>query len=112
MNIKTRDGAIALMNDPAAIPHWVSFWVNDADKNKFEIHFPWWITGQSLEDKTAICVAVYAHDADHARTLVEESFDDGSSLDEWRFADERPSPDFIHQSGRFTVDRDWMVWPE
>lgn len=112
MNIKTRDGANALMNDQNTIPHWVSFWINDNNCDKFEIHFPWWITGYDMNDRTSICVAIYAHDVEHAKRLVEESFDDGFSLDEWRFADERSSPNFIQQSGRFTINRDWMVWPE
>lgn len=110
MNIKTREGAIALMNSSDMEPFWVSFWVKDADLNAFEIHFPWWITGQSMGDDSSICVALYAKDSEHAKTLVEESFDEGHSLTEWRFA--QPCAVDIESSGRFTINREWMVWPE
>lgn len=88
---------------------WVS-WHHTDKLGEFELHSPWWVSGQRGDDDAAsICAAVQADSAQGAMNLVLKSYDETPQSLEWRFVEDR-SEDWTPFSGRFPK-ADWMQWP-
>jgi len=92
--------------------YWVSFWVNDIVLPHFEMHRPWWISGQDMNDRSSICCAVIADNEDEVKKYVLSCFDEGHVPEklEYRFIEERPK-DWDPFYDRFPKG-DWMQWPK
>jgi hypothetical protein len=86
---------------------WVSWWMTDAS-GAFELHAPWWISGERMDGAQSVCAAIVARDEDDARTVVRTSHDNPGADLEWRFVEERPT-DWSAFSGRFRR-AGWMKW--
>lgn len=92
--------------DTTLKPFWVSWW---SEKLAFELHSPWWITGESHDGRKTVCAAVMASDQATALNTLLEAHDNPLDF-EIRFSEEKPigwSP----FSDRFPR-ADWMDWPE
>lgn len=91
--------------------YWVSWWHLESfntDDMGFEIHSPWWISGQRGSDgATSICAAIKAESEESAKAKIIYSYDITRIL-EFRFCEERPD-DWTPFSDRFPK-RDWMQW--
>lgn len=90
--------------------YWVSWY--DQLYGKWELHSPWWVSGQLMsDDARTICAAVRAPDEDSARRLIIMAHDNPTRPDdlEWRFVNER-APDWSPFCDRFPK-ADWMKWP-
>lgn len=94
--------SVALMR-----PFWVSWW---GLPGTFELHRPWWVSGERDDGLMAICAAVLAPDEFTARLSVQWAHDDKDAVFEWRFVEERPKG-WSPFSDRFRR-ADWMIWPE
>ncbi|MCV0413472.1 MAG: hypothetical protein K5831_01135 [Brevundimonas sp.] len=88
-------------------PFWVSWW---GEPGTFELHRPWWISGERDDGKQSICAAVLAQDEFTARLSIQWAHDDKDAVIEWRFAEERPKG-WSPFGSRFR-QADWMIWPE
>lgn len=91
-------------------PWWVSWYVPEDDMGKFELHFPWWVTGQTCREPChlTVCAAVRAASEEQAKEVILASYDDRPTVVEWRFVDPRPA-DWSPFNGR-TPPADWMDW--
>lgn len=89
---------------------WVSWYSPVELMGKFELHSPWWISGETGDGaKHTICAAIAAHSEGDAQQTVKESYDDCPPPIEWRFVEERPA-DWSPFGERFPR-ADWMQWP-
>lgn len=92
--------------------YWVS-WYSPADLwGKFELHAPWWVSGERCADGAhTICAAIQAENETTAMDAALSSYDEPrpAGLD-WRFVEERPA-DWSPFNSRFPR-ADWMKWPE
>ena len=94
--------------------YWVSWYCPNDLMGKFELHSPWWVSGETMEDDDGkfsftICAAVQAPDEDGAKRLIEMAHDEPRPRNlEWRFVTEKPR-DWSPGSGRFPL-ADWMKW--
>jgi hypothetical protein len=90
---------------------WVSWYCPPGQMGKFELHWPWWVSGQRMsDDAETICAAVKAENEDGAKQVIIDSFDDQKPDDlEWRFVNERPG-DWSPFCDRFQSAK-WMKWP-
>lgn len=88
-------------------PFWVSWW---GEPGTFELHRPWWVSGERDDGKKSICAAVLAQDEFTARLSVQWAHDDNDAVIEWRFAEEKPKG-WSPFGSRFP-QADWMIWPE
>lgn len=89
---------------------WLSFWAAYS-LGEFEIHSPWWISGERFGDagdESAVCVACRAEDEEAAMEFIYQSFDNRPAEIEFRFVEERPD-DWSPFGDRFRK-RDWMQW--
>lgn len=91
---------------------WVSFWGDNTVLPHFEMHRPWWISGEDMAERKAICCAVIAPDEEAVKKYVRSCFDKGKAPDtiEYRFINIRRD-DWSPFSDRFPK-ADWMDWPE
>jgi hypothetical protein len=89
---------------------WVS-WLSPTELyGKFELHFPWWVSGETWDgSKQTICAAIHAYTQEEAQQIVKECYDDCPPPIEWRFVRERPE-DWSPFNDRFPK-ADWMQWP-
>lgn len=88
-------------------PFWVSWW---GEPGTFELHRPWWISGERDDGKPSICAAVLAQDEFTARLSVQWAHNDKDAIIEWRFSEEKPKG-WSPFGDRFR-QADWMIWPE
>ncbi len=95
--------------------YWVRFY--SRTMGAFEYHGPWWVSGSTLgganddEDVDIVCCAVMARDEDHAKAIIDASFDEGFfGVDEWSFCDARPAG-WEPFADRFQRAK-WMQWPD
>ncbi len=87
--------------------YWVSWY---GDNGIFELHSPWWISGQRCSDDAyTFCAAVIADSEEAAQAVIVDAHDDKSIELEWRFCEPR-AEDWSPFCDRFQR-RDWMVWP-
>jgi hypothetical protein len=88
--------------------YWLS-WYHPYDIGQFELHAPWWISGERMDPEAAtIVAAVRAENEDAAKQLVVDSYDTPPDL-EWRFCDVLDRSPF---SDRFPQTSEWMTWEE
>lgn len=88
---------------------WLS-WEHVTDGPTFELHSPWWVSGETFSgERQMICAAVLAQSEEAARKLIEASYDPGGAVAEWRFCNER-EPDWTPFCDRFPRAK-WMHWP-
>ena len=85
--------------------YWLS-WYHPQELG-FELHWPWWITGQG-NNYVTICAAVQAEDEDAAKAIVQAAMDKPDKV-EWRFCSLKahgwaPFGDRLPHA-------DWMEWP-
>jgi hypothetical protein len=90
---------------------WLS-WYHEKRFREFELHTPWWISGERMSDGAATIVAVVmATGPEDAQRQVLAAYDDAPSGVEWRFCHELPEDKVADPfTGRFPR-QDWMVWP-
>lgn len=90
---------------------WLSWWTPAG--GSWELHSPWWISGEKVNMNTgdvlahSVVAAVVAPTAEEAKRIV-ESVHDATQL-EWRFCERRPD-DWSPFSDRFPR-ASWMRWP-
>jgi hypothetical protein len=89
--------------------YWVS-WYHKKNHSPFEIHSPWWISGEDENGSLTICAAIKAHDQHHARSIILSSYDDLPDNLQFRFFEERPYG-WIPFTDRFPK-AEWMKWEE
>ena len=90
--------------------YWVSWY--DLHYGKWELHSPWWVSGERLHDGAqTICAAIRAPSPDAAMIMIEQAHDEPRPLPlEFRFVDERPD-DWSPFCDRFQRAA-WMKWTE
>jgi len=89
--------------------YWVS-WYHHKGMGDFELHSPWWISGERMsDDAKSICAAVEAQHEAGAKCAVFHAYDKEVTEIEWRFCNER-ADDWSPYCERFPK-ADWMVWP-
>lgn len=91
---------------------WVSWWHHDESHGGFEIHSPWWVSGQDMEDRVSICAAIRARDEDHVREIIASCYDAPEKVEnlDYRFIEEREAS-WSPFNSRF-CKADWMKWEE
>lgn len=94
---------------------WVSWWHSHSELGEFELHLPWWFSGESEEGRS-VCAAIIAGSEHEARAAVFVCYDKPPKEIDFRFVDERPedwSPWDLPNGGtsRFQKAK-WMQWPE
>jgi hypothetical protein len=85
---------------------WLS-WITTVQQGEFELHSPWWHSGTAQHGQI-FCAAVKAVDADAARVIIHECYDNPPFSIEWRFVDEK-ADDWSPFCDRFPRAR-WMAW--
>lgn len=93
------------MND--GLRNW---WVSWYARGAWTLYWPWWISGETMDDEVILCAAVRAASEDEAWEIVRSSHDEPSMFRRERFLEERPD-DWTPYRGRFPK-YDWMKWPE
>lgn len=88
--------------------YWVSWYCPAELYGKFELHSPWWVSGEDAEGRYTICAAIKAGSDDGARETIYECYDDRPSSIEFRFVEERPD-DWLPFNDRFP-QAGWMKW--
>jgi len=86
--------------------YWVSWRCKIDDMGKFELNWPWWISGEG-DDYYNTCTAIKASSEEKAIRIIEMSYDMAVSLD-MRFIEEKPEG-WSPFSDRFSK-ADWMNW--
>jgi hypothetical protein len=94
--------SVALMR-----PFWVSWW---RAPGTFELHRPWWISGERDDGAQSMCAAVLAQDEFTARLCVQWAHDNKDTVIEWRFVEPKDRG-WSPFSSRFRR-ADWMIWPD
>lgn len=95
--------------------YWLSWYCPNGLYGKFELHSPWWVSGQTMDEPSdfMICAAVKADSDEAARAIVinshDEPYRDQAANVAWRFVEERPV-DWSPFNDRFQR-ADWMSWP-
>jgi len=90
--------------------YWLSWWHSNQYMGAFELHWPWWISGQGNGDRQSICAAIRADSAIDAEMIVHTSYDNEPLVLHVRFCDEQP-PSWSPFCERFPR-AEWMQWPE
>lgn len=89
--------------------YWLS-WYHCETLGEFELHFPWWVSGETLDEppQFTICAAVQAESEAKAVALINECYDKHPGFLKWRFINERED-DWSPFGDRFQK-ADWMKW--
>lgn len=89
---------------------WLSWYCPEDDMGKFELHSPWWISGERADGASTICAAVQAEDEGSAKEVIVSSYDEKPDMIEWRFC-QRQLPDWTPFCERFPRGK-WMKWDQ
>ena len=90
--------------------YWIS-WASITSINKFEMHFPWWVSGFDGEGNVYICAAIIAANHNDAWNFVIGSYNTNKAFFiERRFCIEK-SDSWSPFNDRFQRAA-WMLWPE
>jgi len=94
------------------VPYWVSWWTT-LKMGSWELHFPWWISGEFLnpDDGVSICAAIKAKDEQDVKNLIINCYDSPELAREnieWRFI-HKQKKSFKPFTDRFPK-ADWMKW--
>ena len=87
---------------------WVSWYAPMAEFSQFEWHGPWWISGETFDDRFTVCAAVGAENELEAQRAIVAAYDTPRDL-EFRFVSDR-ADDWEPFTDRFERG-DWMKWP-
>jgi hypothetical protein len=85
---------------------WIS-WYHDSEMGEFELHSPWWVSGEDMAGRKTIVAAIPTDSEQVALDLVIAAYDRRPVALEIRFNDEKEGSPF---SGRFRA-APWMKWP-
>lgn len=85
----------------------MSWWTNQT-LGAFELHTPWWISGESGAGHLSICAAIRAETKAAVREIVYGAYDTRPDYIEFRFCEERPAG-WEPFNSRFQRAA-WMVW--
>ena len=87
---------------------WASWYVPEGLMPQFELHSPWWITGETFEEppRLTVVAALRAEDEARARQQFLLAFDEPPEGLEERFIEPFDGSPY---SGRFPR-ADWMEW--
>jgi len=88
-------------------PFWVSWW-SLHQFGSFELHSPWWISGERDDGAVSVCAAVRAVSEAAAMDIVSACYDTRPDSIEFRFVEQREgiwSP-FTDRFPR----AEWMQW--
>lgn len=89
--------------------YWVS-WYATGENGSWELHQPWWISGERDDGALAVCAAVIAINEQQAKESIAAAHDKANVDDiEWRFCNERAA-DWSPFCDRFPR-AEWMQWP-
>lgn len=88
---------------------WIS-WYNDLDIETFELHSPWWVSGEDMQGRETIVAAVRAESQEAAEEQILAAYDEPPVGVRWRFCEEmtRETP----FTDRFPQSAPWMAWDE
>lgn len=89
--------------------YWLSWWMKEAD-GAFELHSPWWISGERPDGSRPVVAAVRAESEEAAKEAVMAAYDRRPAALEWRFCEPRPA-DWSPFGSRFPR-AGWMQWEE
>lgn len=88
--------------------YWVSWWTTE-EMGVFELHSPWWISGELGDGTTvSLCAAVRALSARDAKALILCSYERLPGQIEWRFVEQK-ADGWSPFSDRFPR-AEWMQW--
>jgi hypothetical protein len=87
-------------------PYWWISWWSDLARD-FELHYPWWVSGEDCEGRMSVCAAVVAKTEEAAKEIVLSSYDEPPGEIEWRFCERRDGSPF---TDRFPKPG-WAMWP-
>ena len=92
-------------------PFWISWW-DTRDLGGFELHTPWWISGERMDDagSISVCAAVMATSEAGAQEEILAAYDTTPDAMEWRFTSEQ-APGWSPFGGRWPR-AEWMQWPD
>jgi hypothetical protein len=90
--------------------YWISWYCPFGRMGKFELHSPWWVSGES-EDAFTICAAVQAKNEPEAKQIIRQCHDEPRpNTIHWRFCDQR-AEDWSPFCDRFPR-ASWMKWED
>ena len=90
--------------------YWISWWHNEK-YGPFELHSPWWVSGERGEDEHtewSVCAAIKAKNEHDARSIILKCYDSLPDDLEFRFCTEF-AQDKSPFSERFPK-AEWMKW--
>jgi hypothetical protein len=86
---------------------WLSWWHDPTTMGEFEMHTPWWVSGEDMRGRKAIIAAIPTDDPEKAAKIVMKSFDKKPKSLEFRFNSVKQGSPFCD---RFRPAK-WMRWP-
>jgi hypothetical protein len=92
--------------------YWISYYVPEDRMKDFELHSPWWISGETMEDRIRVTVvaAVRAMTEAAAAKRFRDAFDSRPEFEE-RFITEVDGRGWSPFSDRFP-QAEWMAWTD
>lgn len=87
--------------------YWISWW-HEHNFGVFELHTPWWISGQRADASVSICAAIRADNEETARYMIYGAYDKIPVYIHFRFCTAQPD-DWQPFNERFPKG-DWMRW--
>lgn len=85
---------------------WIS-WYSPKGEG-FTLNTPWWISGETGDDRLTICAAIRAKDEDDVALQIQAAYDNPHACLEWRFTEERNS--FWSPFCSRFPQASWMQW--
>ena len=87
--------------------YWISWW-HDKEFSPFELHSPWWVSGEAHDDAKSICAAIKADNEHEARQIVLACYDSLPDTLRFRFNEQKEN-DWSPFNERFPK-AEWMKW--
>lgn len=86
---------------------WLSWWHDFETMGEFELHTPWWVSGEDMQGRKSIVAAIPTDNPETAAKLVMASFDKKPKSLDFRFNSVKRGSPFCD---RFMPAK-WMRWP-
>lgn len=87
---------------------WIS-WYSDVPLPSFELHSPWWVSGEDADGHETVVAAVRAKNEDEARWQILRAYDTQPDDVRWRFCEalthDTPFTDRFPKAV-------WMAWDD
>jgi hypothetical protein len=96
-----------MINDQS-FPFWISWWHDNAKDGEFELHTPWWISGEDMKGRESICAGIMAKSEEDAKNKIISSYDKSPDVIDFRFCVLKED-NWTPFSSRFRK-ADWMIW--